>query len=123
MATYVIGDIHNSIKKLDKLLTLISPSMQDQIFLLGDLFDRGGADPDPVGVYFRISGLSTNVKWIRGNHDQFLAEYIYSYYETAEKKRNGVRAYRYNSFDLMKERLRLIVSIQRGNHEVIFESA
>lgn len=36
MATYVIGDIHNSIKKLDNLLTLISPSMQDQIFLLGD---------------------------------------------------------------------------------------
>ena len=93
MATYVIGDIHNSIKKLDKLLTLISPSMQDQIFLLGDLFDRGGADPDPVGVYFRISGLSTNVKWIRGNHDQLLAEYIYSYYGTAEKKRDGVRPY------------------------------
>ena len=85
MATYVIGDIHNSIKKLDKTLTLISPSMQDQIFLLGDLFDRGGTDPDPIGVYFRISGLSTNVKWIRGNHDQLLAEYIYSYYGTAEK--------------------------------------
>ena len=105
MATYVIGDIHNSIKKLDKMLTLISPSMQDQIFLLGDLFDRGGTDPDPIGVYFRISGLSTNVKWIRGNHDQLLAEYIYSYYGTAEKKRDGVRPYRYNSFDLMKERL------------------
>ncbi len=105
MATYVIGDIHNSIKKLDNLLTLISPSMQDQIFLLGDLFDRGCADPDPVGVYHRISGLNTNATWIRGNHDQLLADYIYRYYETAEKKRNGVRAYRYNSFDLMMERL------------------
>ncbi len=105
MATYVIGDIHNSIKKLDNLLTLISPSMRDQIFLLGDLFDRGGADPDPVGVYHRISGLNTNATWIRGNHDQLLADYIYRYYETAEKKRNGVRAYRYNSFDLMMERL------------------
>ena len=25
MATYVIGDIHNSIKKLDKMIKLISP--------------------------------------------------------------------------------------------------
>ena len=105
MATFVIGDIHNSLKKLDKMLTLISPSMQDRIILLGDLFDRGGAEPDPVGVYHRISGLNTYATWIRGNHDQLLAEYIYRYYETAEKKRSGVRAYRYNSFDLMKDRL------------------
>ena len=82
METFVIGDIHNSLKKLDKMLTLISPSMQDRIILLGDLFDRGGADPDPVGVYHRISGLNTNVKWIRGNHDQLLAEYIHAYYGT-----------------------------------------
>ena len=46
--------------------------MQDQIILLGDLFDRGGADPDPIGVYYRISGLNTNVTWSRGNHDQLL---------------------------------------------------
>ncbi len=105
MATFVIGDIHNSIKKLDKLLTFISPSMQDQIILLGDIFDRGGANPDPVGVYYKICGLNSSVKWIRGNHDQLFAEYINFYYGTAEKKRNGVRAYRYNSFDLMKERL------------------
>ncbi len=105
MATYVIGDIHNSIKKLDELLALISPSMQDRVFLLGDLFDRGGAEPDPVGVYHRISGLNTNVKWIRGNHDQLLAEYIYSYYGTDEKKRGSLRPYRYNSFELMKDRL------------------
>lgn len=105
MATFVIGDIHNSISQLDRLLNLISPALQDQIFLLGDLFDRGGAAPDPVGVYYRISRLNANVKWIRGNHDQRLAEYIYSYYGTDEKKRSSLRAYSYNSFDLMKDRL------------------
>lgn len=105
MATFVIGDIHNSLKKLDTLLKMISPTMQDQVFLLGDLFDRGGVEPDPVGVYFRISGLNTNVKWIRGNHDQLLAEYIYSYYGTVSRKRDGLQPYRYNSFDLMKDRL------------------
>ena len=69
MATYVIGDIHNSLKKFDEMIKLISPTMQDQIILLGDIFDRGGAEPDPIGVYFRIRGLNTNVKWIRGNHE------------------------------------------------------
>lgn len=104
MATYVIGDIHNSIKKLDKMIKLISPTTKDQIIILGDIFDRGGAGPDPVGVYFRICGLNTNVKWIRGNHDQLLAEYIYSYYGNVQKKRSSLQPYRYNSFELMKDR-------------------
>lgn len=105
MATYVVGDIHNSLIKLNGVLKQISLSYKDNLILLGDLFDRGAAEPDPVGVYFRICGLDARVTWIRGNHDQLLAEYIYSYYGTAEKKRDGVRPYRYNSFDLMKERL------------------
>lgn len=105
MATYVIGDIHNSQKKLDKILKLILPTAQDHIYLLGDLFDRGGAEPDPVGVYFKISGLNAKVTWIRGNHDQIFADYIYQYYGTPEKKRKSLRPYRYNSFDLMRERL------------------
>lgn len=105
MATFVIGDIHNSLNKLDQLLQMISPTRQDQIFLLGDLFDRGGVEPNPVEVYFKISGLNTNVTWIRGNHEQLLAEYIYSYYGTAPRKRDTLQAYRYNSFELMKDRL------------------
>lgn len=105
MAIYVIGDIHNSLKKLEKILELISPTMQDHVYLLGDLFDRGGAEPDPVGVYFKICGLNAKVTWIRGNHDQLLAEYIYQYYGTPEKKRESLHPYRYNSFDLMRERL------------------
>lgn len=105
MATYIIGDIHNSLIKFNEILEMVSPSTQDSIYLLGDLFDRGGAEPDPVGVYFKASGLNTNVTWIRGNHDQMLAEYIYLYYGASEKKRKKLRSYRYNSFDLMKERL------------------
>ena len=54
MATYVIGDIHNSLIKFNEMIKVISPTMQDQVILLGDLFDRGGAEPDPVGFYFRI---------------------------------------------------------------------
>lgn len=102
---YVIGDIHNDLLKLDTILEQIQLTPEDEMIVLGDAFDRGGADADPVGVYFRILALNTNIKWIRGNHDQLLAEYIYSYYGTVPKKRSGLQPYRYNSFGLMKDRL------------------
>ena len=105
MATYVIGDVHNSLVKLDGIFKQISPSYNDNIILLGDLFDRGASEPDPVGVYFRICGLDAHVTWIRGNHDQLLADYIYQYYGLPEKKRKDLQSYRYNSFDLMSVRL------------------
>lgn len=105
MATYVVGDIHNSLIKLNGVLKQISLSYKDNLILLGDLFDRGAAEPDPVGVYFRICSLDARVTWIRGNHDQLLADYIYQYYGLPEKKRGSLRSYRYNSFDLMNKRL------------------
>ncbi len=107
MSTYIIGDIHNSIKDFNNVIDQIAPSRQDEIVLLGDVFDRGGADSDPVGVYFSILRLSmhVNVKWVQGNHDHMLAEYIYSYYGMVEKKRCNIPPYQYNSFALMKDRL------------------
>lgn len=104
---YTIADIHNSLEKFDKMIDQIAPSRQDEVILLGDAFDRGGENPDPVGVYFSILRLSmhVNVKWVQGNHDHMLAEYIYSYYGMVEKKRYNIAPYRYNSFDLMKNRL------------------
>lgn len=48
MATYVIGDVHNFLIKLDGILKQISPSYNDNIILLGDLFDRGEAVGFPV---------------------------------------------------------------------------
>lgn len=104
---YIIGDIHNSIKEFNSIIDQIAPSRQDEIVLLGDAFDRGGDAPDPVGVYFRICrlGMQASLRWIRGNHDQFLAEYIYSYHGACEKERRSIQPYIYNSFDMMKDRL------------------
>ena len=42
--------------------------------VLGDVFDRGGMNPDPIGVYFMLSGIKGKLTWIRGNHEQYLAE-------------------------------------------------
>ena len=79
---YVIGDIHNELPKLKSILNQINLSAFDELIVLGDVFDRGGEDADPVGVYFALSGIQGKCTWIRGNHDQWLANYIYDYYNT-----------------------------------------
>lgn len=66
---YVMGDIHNEAKKLQSVLKQINITKDDKLIVLGDLFDRGEADQDPVGVYFTLLGLQSKVTWIRGNHD------------------------------------------------------
>ena len=47
---YVIGDIHNEVKKLNSILDQIRLKCEDELFLLGDVFDRGGEKADPLGT-------------------------------------------------------------------------
>ena len=101
---YVIGDIHNEAKKLNSILDQIQLKDEDELFILGDVFDRG-EEPDPVGTYFLLSGIWEKCNWIKGNHDQWLTNYIRNYFSVPERKRLRERSYPYNSFDLMKSRL------------------
>ena len=80
--------------------------------MLGDLFDRGGFDANPVNVYFTLLGILGKWTWIRGNHDQWLAEYIRKYYSCSERKRAKLPAYSYNSFALMSQRLTEVDMLQ-----------
>ena len=102
---YVMGDIHNEADKLQNVLKKINITKDDELIVLGDLFDRGGANPDPVGVYFTLSGLQGKVTWIRGNHDEWLAKYIYDFFSKSERKQKKMLPYSYNTFDLMVNRL------------------
>lgn len=102
---YVMGDIHNESQKLDTILKQINIGQGDFLYLLGDIFDRGGSDADPVGVYFTLSGIHEKYQWIRGNHDQWLASYIKKYFETSERKRKKLDQYSYNSFHLLCQRM------------------
>lgn len=102
---YVMGDIHNESVKLQNVLDQIDISFDDELIVLGDLFDRGGLNADPVGVYFILSGIQGTCTWIRGNHDQWLADYIKKYYSRSEKGRQKMSPYTYNSFDIMRQRI------------------
>ena len=111
---YVIGDIHNEAKKLDNILEQIQLTSDDEVIVLGDLFDRGN-EPDPVGVYLMITALQGRFIWIRGNHDQWLADYIKKYFSLAEKERKKLFSYTYNSFDLIKQRMTEVDMLNLAN--------
>ena len=102
---YIISDIHNNNERLSKLLKKIHFSKEDHLFILGDLFDRCAYAPDPVGVYFTMLQWKEQCTVVRGNHDEWLADYIRRYFDTPEKKRSRLPEYEYNSFGLLMQRL------------------
>ncbi len=102
---YVIGDVHNNNQKLCQILQKISLGARDHIYILGDLFDRGGEDADPAGVYWKILELGKRCTALRGNHDQWLAAYIRYYDSLSQQERENCTPYMYNSFDLLQQRL------------------
>lgn len=68
MATYVLSDIHGHLKAFDEVLSMVSPTADDRLFLLGDMVDRG---PDPVGV-MRLAKRTDNLTVLAGNHEQIM---------------------------------------------------
>ena len=62
---YVIGDIHNELHKLISIFEQIELSPNDELIVLGDVFDRGADKPDPVGVYFELCKIQGKCIWVR----------------------------------------------------------
>ena len=102
---YVISDIHNDSLKFSEMLRKIRFTNNDQLYILGDLFDRSNKNPDPLDVYFNVLKLGDACTVIRENHDQWLAMYILEYYGLPERKRKKKEPYPYNSFQILQERL------------------
>ena len=84
---YIITDIHNDSWRFMKLLEKMDLKEDDHLYLLGDLFDRCMDHPDPAGVYFQVLKLGKKCTVIRGNHDHWLANYIFRYYGMDERNR------------------------------------
>lgn len=71
MATYVFSDVHGHFGTLDRLLERVSPSSDDQIFMLGDMIDRG---PDPISVVKCCHELP-NTTVLMGNHEDLMLSF------------------------------------------------
>ena len=102
---YVVSDIHNDYQKFCELLKVIKLSKEDKLFILGDLFDRSDYNPNPVDLYFKVMELGDNCSMIRGNHDEWLAAYIFKFYQIPEWKRRKTEPYQYNTFRCLTRRL------------------
>ena len=72
MATYVFSDVHGHFGTLDRLLERLSPSSEDQIFMLGDMIDRG---PDPISVVKCCMELP-NTTVLMGNHEDLMFNFF-----------------------------------------------
>ena len=71
MATYAIGDIQGCLREFDSLLEKLNFSALDELWLAGDLINRG---PQSLQLLRRVKTLSSQCKIVLGNHDlHFLA--------------------------------------------------
>ncbi len=77
MHTYVIGDIHGMLNKLEALLGKIPfRAEEDTLAFLGDYVDRG---PDSVGVInlvLRLMDRGIRVVCLRGNHEKMFVDFL-----------------------------------------------
>ena len=72
MAIYVLSDAHGHIRALDEVLSLASPSDDDEVYVLGDMTDRG---PDPLGVITLVRSLP-RAHVLMGNHERMLVDIL-----------------------------------------------
>lgn len=62
---YVISDIHGCCREFEALLKKINFSINDTLYVIGDMVDRG---PDPMGV-LKIMASNSNIYPVAGNHE------------------------------------------------------
>ncbi len=71
MSTYVLSDIHGRMKTLERLLDRASLTEDDELYILGDMVDRG---PDSVGV-LKLCRSLPNTTVLLGNHEGLMLDF------------------------------------------------
>lgn len=91
--TFVIGDIHGCAATLRRLVeSMLKAVPGDQIYLLGDIIDRG---PDSKGVLdfiFELRERGLSVSSVRGNHEEMLLQASDNSYNLSLWTTNGGQA-------------------------------
>lgn len=99
---FMLSDIHNHYMSYCEMRDKLGFSEDDLVVVAGDIVDRGGIYPDPLGICSEIrfeKNRPYKVIMLRGNHEQWLSEAIMRYCE------NGINDYHYNSLDILLNKL------------------
>ncbi len=76
MSTYVIGDIHNCYRELAKLLyEVIDIQPEDELYFVGDLFDRGDK-ADEMFYWLKRNISNPQFHFCMGNHDDMMLQVL-----------------------------------------------
>lgn len=70
MSKYVISDVHGCYDKFLNMLDLINFKEDDELYILGDIFDRG---KEPLKILDYIVGHK-NITLLKGNHEKLFEE-------------------------------------------------
>lgn len=70
MAIYVTSDAHGHVRPLDRLLSRVSLTDEDTLYVLGDMIDRG---PEPVEV-IRLVRRVPGARVLMGNHERMMLD-------------------------------------------------
>ena len=103
MATYVISDIHGEYGKFMELLDIIHFSVEDILYVLGDVVDRG---KNPVKTLLKMMEMP-NVIPIAGNHEQMMLECMLVLINEV-KDENSIKEFAEKFSDDMFQKLSLI---------------
>ena len=71
---YVIGDVHGCSETLKALLERLQLQADDQVYLVGDLIDRGPGSRQVIETLWLLQHQISLVKSCRGNHEQLLLD-------------------------------------------------
>jgi len=67
---FAISDIHGCVESFKGILRQISLKTTDQLFLVGDLVNRGPSSDLVIDHYLKLKNDGFQIYFIRGNHDQ-----------------------------------------------------
>ena len=80
---YCISDIHNHYAHLRNLLDVIKYDFEkDTLYVLGDIFDCGGAKTEPLELFDFLYESRKSIFCLKGNHDVWVKESIDNYIHT-----------------------------------------
>lgn len=74
MSKYVMSDLHGCYDEFIQMLELINFNSSDELYILGDIFDRG---PEPLKILDYVVA-NKNITLLKGNHEKMYEEYYES---------------------------------------------